>query len=72
MSGSSLSDSSYSVSSEVALGGPVRAGGSSCRPLSADHSATQWREASQSSAQCTEEALGEEDRRPVSTGWYWM
>ncbi|XP_076149111.1 uncharacterized protein LOC143133229 [Alosa pseudoharengus] len=68
VSGSSLSDSSYSVSSEMALGGLVRAGGSTCRPLSADHSAIQWREASQSNAQSTEETLREEDRRPVSTG----
>ncbi|XP_042562575.1 serine-rich adhesin for platelets isoform X2 [Clupea harengus] len=68
VSGSSLSDSSFSVASEVALGGSVKAGGGPCRPLSADHSANQWREASQSSTQSAEEAPGEEERRPVSTG----
>ncbi|KAL2077478.1 hypothetical protein ACEWY4_026982 [Coilia grayii] len=68
VSGSSLSDSSYSVASEVALGGSIKASVGACRPLSADHSATQWREASQLSTQSIEETPGEEERRPVSTG----
>ncbi|XP_063046820.1 uncharacterized protein si:ch211-168f7.5 [Engraulis encrasicolus] len=75
VSGSSLSDSSYSVASEVALGGSGGkacggggGGGVVCRPLSEDHSATQWREASQLSTQSIEETPGEEERRPVSTG----
>ena len=79
VSGSSLSDSCYSVSSEAAQGGLGRlaplSGGSSRlweqRPLSADHSDTQWPEAAaqkQPTAHSTEETSGVADRRPVSTG----
>ncbi|XP_067103521.1 uncharacterized protein si:ch211-168f7.5 [Osmerus mordax] len=79
VSGSSLSDSCYSVSSEAAQGGLGRlaplSGGSSRlweqRPLSADHSDTQWPEAAaqkQPTAQSTEETSRVADRRPVSTG----
>lgn len=46
----------------------MKIGGVTLRPLSADHSATQWREASQHSTHRTEGQTVEEERRPVSTG----
>ncbi|KAK1804424.1 hypothetical protein P4O66_020436 [Electrophorus voltai] len=67
VSGSSLSDSCYSVASEAAPGGPVKMGGT-CRPLSLDHSATQWREADQPNAPSSEGTTQKADRRPASTG----
>lgn len=64
VSGSSLSDSCFSVSSE-APGGSVRVG---CRPRSLDHSATHWREAEAHGADASEGTLDKHDRRPFSTG----
>ncbi|XP_073710487.1 uncharacterized protein [Misgurnus anguillicaudatus] len=65
VSGSSLSDSCYSVSSEAAAGGAVKG----CwRPRSLDHSATQWREAESQNAECPERTVEKQDRRPFSTG----
>ncbi|XP_064182239.1 uncharacterized protein si:ch211-168f7.5 [Anguilla rostrata] len=73
VSGSSLSDSCCSVCSEGvpgALGGAagVRSswGPVDCRPHSADHSASHWRECRQQPTQGATEEKGE--RRPVSTG----
>ncbi|XP_028816792.1 uncharacterized protein LOC114775364 [Denticeps clupeoides] len=69
VSGSSLSDSCFSVSSEVALGYPAKVGTTGpCRPLSAEHSGTQWREAKQQRLQSPKETAEDGDRRPVSTG----
>ncbi|XP_051514295.1 uncharacterized protein LOC127418023 isoform X1 [Myxocyprinus asiaticus] len=65
VSGSSLSDSSYSVSSEAAPGGSVKG---SCRPRSLDHSATHWRESESQIADCPEGTVEKQDRRPFSTG----
>ncbi|XP_051505054.1 dapper homolog 2 [Myxocyprinus asiaticus] len=65
VSGSSLSDSCYSVSSEAAPGGSVKVG---CRPRSLDHSVTHWREAESQSAECPEVTVEKQDRRPFSTG----
>ncbi|KAG9272461.1 hypothetical protein AMEX_G13458 [Astyanax mexicanus] len=69
VSGSSLSDSCYSVASEAAPGGPIKMGGT-CRPHSLDHSTTQWREAEQQSVQSSEETVSIQkgERRPASTG----
>ncbi|XP_017545624.1 dapper homolog 2 [Pygocentrus nattereri] len=69
VSGSSLSDSCYSVASEAAPGGPVKMGGT-CRPHSLDHSTTQWREVEQQSVQSSEGTVpGQKgERRPASTG----
>ncbi|XP_076877491.1 uncharacterized protein LOC143526769 [Brachyhypopomus gauderio] len=67
VSGSSLSDSCYSVASEAAPGGPVKVGGT-CRPLSLDHSTTPWREADQLNAQTSEGMVQKAERRPASTG----
>ncbi|KAG5853094.1 hypothetical protein ANANG_G00069460 [Anguilla anguilla] len=73
VSGSSLSDSCCSVCSEGvqgALGGAagVRSswGPVDCRPHSADHTASHWRECRQQPTQGATEEKGE--RRPVSTG----
>lgn len=65
VSGSSLSDSCYSVSSEAAPGGSVKV---SCRPRSLDHSATHWREAESHSTECPEGTVEKQERRPFSTG----
>ncbi len=65
VSGSSLSDSCYSVSSEVAPRGSVKV---SCRPRSLDHSATNWREAESHSKECLEGTVEKQERRPFSTG----
>ncbi|XP_073676549.1 uncharacterized protein [Garra rufa] len=65
VSGSSLSDSCYSVSSEAAPGGSVKV---SCRPRSLDHSATHWREAESHNAECPEGTVEKQERRPFSTG----
>ncbi|KAA0709543.1 Dapper -like protein 2 [Triplophysa tibetana] len=65
VSGSSLSDSCYSVSSEAAPGGAVKV---SCRPRSLDHSATHWREAESQSVACPDGTLEKQDKRPFSTG----
>lgn len=74
VSGSSLSDSCYSVSSEVALGLP---GGLTRplrlweqRPLSADHSDAQWPEpvVQKETAASSDGAKEAVERRPVSTG----
>ncbi|KAI7801758.1 dapper homolog 2 [Triplophysa rosa] len=65
VSGSSLSDSCYSVSSEAAPGGAVKV---SCRPRSMDHSATHWREAESQSVDCPDGTLEKQDKRPFSTG----
>ncbi|XP_066505958.1 uncharacterized protein si:ch211-168f7.5 [Hoplias malabaricus] len=69
VSGSSLSDSCYSVASEAAAGGPAKMGGP-CRPHSLDHSTTQWREAEQQSVQESggTVAVQKGERRPASTG----
>ncbi|KAL7885629.1 hypothetical protein AOLI_G00059240 [Acnodon oligacanthus] len=69
VSGSSLSDSCYSVASEAAPGGPVKMGGT-CRPHSLDHSTTQWREVEQQSVPSSEGTVpGQKgERRPASTG----
>ncbi|XP_030622837.1 uncharacterized protein LOC115806202 [Chanos chanos] len=68
VSGSSLSDSCFSVSSEAAPGGSVKMGGTG-RPHSLDHGATQWRETEQQSAQSPEATVEKADnRRPASTG----
>ncbi|KAM6953341.1 uncharacterized protein FYW47_013965 [Aplochiton taeniatus] len=74
VSGSSLSDSCYSVSSEAALGVP----GGLARPLrlweqrphSADHSDTQWSEqvVRKQAAASSDGATETGERRPVSTG----
>uniref|UniRef100_A0AAZ3P7H4 Uncharacterized protein n=1 Tax=Oncorhynchus tshawytscha TaxID=74940 RepID=A0AAZ3P7H4_ONCTS len=68
VSGSSLSDSCYSVSSEAVLAqGSFRLWEQ--RPLSADHSDIQWPEATQQPrSQRIEETTEISDRRPVSTG----
>ncbi|KAJ8282819.1 hypothetical protein COCON_G00053380 [Conger conger] len=73
VSGSSLSDSCCSVCSEGAQGALGGAGGVrsswgpvDCRPLSADHSASQCRECRQQPNQGATEEKGE--RRPVSAG----
>lgn len=65
VSGSSLSDSCYSVSSEAAPGGAVKV---SCRPRSMDHSTTHWREAESQSVDCPDGTLEKQDKRPFSTG----
>ncbi|KTG35639.1 hypothetical protein cypCar_00028273 [Cyprinus carpio] len=65
VSGSSLSDSCYSVSSEAAPGGSVKV---SCRPRSLDHSATHWSEAESHSTECPEGTVEKQERRPFSTG----
>lgn len=65
VSGSSLSDSCYSVSSEAAPGGSVKV---SCRPRSLDHSATHWREAESHTTECPEGTVEKQERRPFSTG----
>ncbi|XP_052430926.1 uncharacterized protein si:ch211-168f7.5 [Carassius gibelio] len=65
VSGSSLSDSCYSVSSEAAPGGSVKV---SCRPRSLDHSATHWREAESHGTECPEGTVEKQERRPFSTG----
>ncbi|XP_016429133.1 dapper homolog 2-like isoform X1 [Sinocyclocheilus rhinocerous] len=65
VSGSSLSDSCYSVSSEAVPGGSVKV---SCRPRSLDHSATHWREAESHSTECPEDTVEKQERRPFSTG----
>ncbi|XP_016326605.1 dapper homolog 2-like isoform X2 [Sinocyclocheilus anshuiensis] len=65
VSGSSLSDSCYSVSSEAAPGGSLKV---SCRPHSLDHSATHWREAESHSTECPEGTVEKQERRPFSTG----
>lgn len=65
VSGSSLSDSCYSVSSEAAPGGSVKV---SCRPRSLDHSATHWREVESLSTECPEGTVEKQERRPFSTG----
>ncbi|XP_052471154.1 uncharacterized protein LOC128027511 [Carassius gibelio] len=64
VSGSSLSDSCYSVSSE-APGGSVKV---SCRPRSLDHSATHWSGAESQSTECPEGPVEKQERRPFSTG----
>lgn len=65
VSGSSLSDSCYSVSSEAAPGGSVRV----CRrPRSLDHSANHWREAESLSTECPGGTVEKQERRPFSTG----
>lgn len=65
VSGSSLSDSCYSVSSEAAPGGSVKV---SCRPRSLDHSVTRWSEAESHSTECPEGTVEKQERRPFSTG----
>ncbi|XP_062856076.1 uncharacterized protein si:ch211-168f7.5 [Trichomycterus rosablanca] len=67
VSGSSLSDSCYSVASEAAPGGPLKIGGP-CRPHSLDHSTTQWREDEQRRAKGSGGTVQKGDRRPASTG----
>lgn len=67
VSGSSLSDSCYSVASEAAPGGPVKMGGP-CRPHSLDHSTTQWREDEQRSVKDSGGTVRKGVRRPASTG----
>lgn len=67
VSGSSLSDSCYSVASEAAPAGPLKIGGP-CRPHSLDHSTTQWREDESQNGQNSRGAAQKGDRRPASTG----
>ncbi|KAB5571435.1 hypothetical protein PHYPO_G00224930 [Pangasianodon hypophthalmus] len=67
VSGSSLSDSCYSVASEAAPGGPLKMGGP-CRPHSLDHSTTQWREDEPQNGQNSRGTAQKGDRRPASTG----
>ncbi|XP_017330725.1 dapper homolog 2 [Ictalurus punctatus] len=67
VSGSSLSDSCYSVASEAAPGGPLKMGGP-CRPHSLDHSTTQWREDEAQNGQNSRGTAQKGDRRPASTG----
>ncbi|KAK7137844.1 hypothetical protein R3I94_013478 [Phoxinus phoxinus] len=65
VSGSSLSDSCYSVSSEAAPGGSVKV---SRRPRSLDHSGNHWREAESLSTECPGGTVEKQERRPFSTG----
>jgi len=65
VSGSSLSDSCYSVSSEAASGGSVKV---SRRPRSLDHSANHWREAESLGTECPGGTVEKQERRPFSTG----
>ncbi|KAI5105343.1 dapper-like 2 [Silurus meridionalis] len=67
VSGSSLSDSCYSVASEAAPGGPPKMGGP-CRPHSLDHSTTRWREDEPQNGQNSRGSVQRGDRRPASTG----